>query len=183
MDCSNSSSPVRYPPFALTSAAGHEPQDQRRVNQFGSSSEGGPHRAVSDLARWARSRPSHIQLGSNEGALTSDIPTDDQGLDLGRSFVRDEAFHIAHMTYDVEIERDAIAAEDVARHPADFARLDAAVILGQRGHRFLQFAVVNQATKSDAIELHRRDVAKHVDEHRLDHLRLGDRSTELDPAL
>src|SRR6516165_9462274 len=101
-------------------------------------------------------RDPNIQL-SNEGALSGDIPTDDQGLDLGRSFVRDETFHIAHVAYDVEIERDAVAAEDVARHPAQFARLYTAVILGQRGPRFLQFTFVNQASKSDAIELHRGD--------------------------
>ena len=125
----------------------------------------------------------NIQIGSNEGALTGDIPTDDQGLDLGRSFVCDETFHIAHVAYDVKIERDAVATEDVARHPAHFAPLDTAVILGQRGPRFLQFTVVNQASKPDAIELHRGDVAKHADKHRLDHLGLGDELTELDSSL
>jgi len=58
-----------------------------------------------------------MQFGSNKGALTSDIPTNDQGLDLGRSFVRDEPFHVAHVAHDVEMERDAVAAEDVSRHP------------------------------------------------------------------
>jgi hypothetical protein len=37
--------------------------------------------------------------------------------------------HIWRIT--LEIERDAVAAEDVACHPAHFARLGAAVVLGE----------------------------------------------------
>jgi len=102
---------------------------------------------------------------SGEGALTSDISAHDQGLDLSRSFVSNETFHVAHVAHDVEIERDAVAAEHVTCHPAHFARFDATVIFGQGGHCFFQFAIVDQSTKSDAIELHRGDIAQHVDEH------------------
>ena len=38
------------------------------------------------------------------------MTANDQGLNLGRSFVGDQTFHIAQVAYDEEIERDAIAA-------------------------------------------------------------------------
>jgi len=81
--------------------------------------------------------------GSHECAETGDIPADEQRLDLGRSLVGDEALHVAHMAYYVEIECDAVAAQDVACHPAHFARLGAAVVLGERCPRFFQFSIVD----------------------------------------
>ena len=53
------------------------------------------------------------------------MTANDQGL-ISASFVGDETFHIAQVAYDVEIECDAIAAKNVARHPAHVARLDRA---------------------------------------------------------
>lgn len=96
---------------------------------------------------------------------TRNMTADNQELNLGCSFVGDETFHVAQVAYDMEIERDPIAAKNIARHPAHFARFDTAVILSQCRHRFFQFTVVDQPTQSDAIELDRGDVAQHVDEH------------------
>src|SRR6266404_861417 len=120
---------------------------------------------------------------SDESALPGDVTADDESLHLGGALEGDEGFHVAQMAHDVEVERDPVAAQDVACQTAHMAGLDGAEILGQSGHRLAHLALVDHSPEADAVELHRRDLAEHLDEHRLDHLALRDRLAELDPSL
>src|SRR6516164_5142204 len=112
---------------------------------------------------------------SGERALPGDVPADDERLDLSGSFVGDQGLHIAQMAHDVEVERDAVATKDVAGNPTYIAALDRAVVLGQRGHRLFDLALVDEPTQTDGVQLHRGEIPEHLDQHRLDDLGPGDR--------
>src|SRR4029453_9017793 len=71
-------------------------------------------------AGWAPGRtdtrtscPRTVTRRLREGADTGDVPSDDEGLDGLRAFVRVQRLHVGHVPHDVEVEQDAVAAEQV----------------------------------------------------------------------
>jgi hypothetical protein len=61
-------------------------------------------------ANAARRANPHLEVAwSGESALPGDVPADDEGLDLGSSFVGDQGLHVAQVAHDMEVERDAVA--------------------------------------------------------------------------
>jgi Cys-tRNA(Pro)/Cys-tRNA(Cys) deacylase len=65
-------------------------------------------KSAPDFAVALRSRTN--STGSGERALPGDVPADDEGLDLGSSFVGDQGFHVAQVAHDMEVEQDTVAA-------------------------------------------------------------------------
>src|SRR5208337_3845288 len=98
--------------------------------------------------------PEHLsrrRRESGERTLPRDMTAYDEGLDLGGAFIGNKRFHIAEVAHNVEVERYAVAAQDVASEAAHIARLDGAEILGQRRHRLSHLALVDQPPDTDAI--------------------------------
>src|SRR5271165_6557835 len=58
------------------------------------------------------------RIGSGEGALPGDVAADEERLDLRGALVGEKGFHVAHVADHVEVQQDAVTAEDVAGHPA-----------------------------------------------------------------
>src|SRR5271165_5418663 len=72
-------------------------------------------------------------IASGEGAVPGDVAADDERLDLRGALVGDERLRVAQVAHHVEIQQDAVTAEDVAGQAAHMTGLDRAEVLGQRG--------------------------------------------------
>src|SRR5580692_2312132 len=95
----------------------------------------------------------------HKSAKAGGVTADDKGLHLDGALVGDQRLHIAEVPHHMEVKRDAVAAQDIAGLAADVARLDRAVIFREGRHGVGHFAFIDQATETNAVELHRGKVA------------------------
>src|SRR3954454_8317152 len=72
---------------------------------------------------------------SHECTDTGDVSSDDEGLYRLGAFVGVQGLHVGHVPHDVEVEQDAVAAEQVARLGHHLACLAGVVHLGNGGYR------------------------------------------------
>ena len=86
------------------------------------------------------------------------------------AFVGVDGFDVGVVPGDVVIEQDAVAAQDVPGHGADFAGRVAGVQFGQRGVFDRDPSLCLQLRHSGAHQLHAGNVAEHVRELVLDQL-------------
>src|ERR1700687_4497494 len=84
------------------------------------------------------------QEWSGERALPGDVPADDQRLDLRSAFIGDQGLHVAQVAHDMEVECDAVAAQYISGQSAHVSALDRAVVLGERGHRLFDLALIDE---------------------------------------
>src|SRR4029450_5292500 len=84
-----------------------------------------------------RGRPSastnRMAARVREGAPTRDIPPRDQRLDRLRAFIGVDRLDVDHVPHDVEVQQDAVAAEQVPRLEDDLPGLAGVVHLCDRG--------------------------------------------------
>src|ERR1700747_287540 len=73
--------------------------------------------------------------GSGEGALPCDVPADEECLDRLCPLVGVDGLDVAHVTHDVVLQQDAVAAQHVARFPKHLAGLGGVVQLAECSDR------------------------------------------------
>src|SRR6266700_6167596 len=74
--------------------------------------------------------PSTSNLVSRKGTDTGDVPSDDQRLNGLGALVGVQRLDVGHVPHDVEVEQDAVAAEEIAGLGDDLAGLAGVVHLG-----------------------------------------------------
>ena len=80
--------------------------------------------------------------------VARDLTGHDQRLDAVGALEGEDRLHVGVLAGDVVLEQDPVAAEDVARHADDLARLGGVVHLRQRRHAGGQAAVVGAALRA-----------------------------------
>src|SRR5690349_2981303 len=109
-------------------------------------------RAPSASATAMRSRvPStSTNLTSRKGTDTGDVPSDDQGLDGLRALVGVQGLDVGHVPDDVEVEQDAVPAEQIAGLGHHLASLAGVVHLGDGRNGVGEFALFDQPAQPQA---------------------------------
>src|SRR4029450_5005905 len=78
------------------------------------SSSGGPQPRTEVRSRTPSTSTNRICCWSGEGADTGDLSSDDQRLDGLGALVGVDRLDVGHVPHDVEVQQDAVAAEQVA---------------------------------------------------------------------
>src|SRR5215475_4614240 len=118
---------------------------------------------------------------SGEGTGTGDVPADDERLDGLGAFVGVNSLDVGHVTHHVEVQQDAIAAEQVSCFGDDLTGLAGVVHLGDRRDGVGQLALLDESAEAQAVQLHRADLRQHLDQLVLHDLEAYKRLAELLP--
>src|SRR6516162_5039096 len=87
------------------------------------SSSGGPDPRTEVRSRTPPASTNRMAPSSGEGAGTGDVPAHDERLDGLGAFVGVDRLDVGHVPHDVEVQQDAVAAEQVPRLGDDLSRL------------------------------------------------------------
>src|SRR6516164_9800596 len=140
---------------------------------------GGPDPRTAVRIRTPPASTNRMVRPSGESAGTGDVPADDECLDGLGAFVGVDRLNVGHVPHYVEVQEDAIAAEQVACFGDDLTGLAGVVHLGNRRDGVGQFAFLDEAAEPQAVELHRADLGQHLNQLVLHDLEAHERLAEL----
>ena len=95
-----------------------------------------------------RCAPDAPGCSSGERPDTGDLAPDNEGLDGFGPLIGVQCLHVGHVPNHVEVEQDAVAAEQVPRLRDDLARLAGVVHLGDGSDRVGELAFVHEPAQS-----------------------------------
>src|SRR5215475_8124737 len=142
-------------------------------------SSGGRSLRLPEIATRSRTPSTSTNWISREGTDTGDISSHDESLNGLGAFVGVQGLHVGHVPYDVEVEQDAVTAEQIASFGHNLASLARVVHLRDGGDGVGETALFDQPAKPKEVQLHRAHLCQHLDQLVLHDLEADQRLAEL----
>src|SRR6478609_1307966 len=149
---SNGSASSRLAPMPVISSSG-SPVPRTRTRSRTSSTW---------MNRWSAAAGSRGPVRSDEGADTGDVPSDDEGLDGLGALVGVDGLNVRHVSDDVVVEQDSVAAQQIPGLGDHLTGAAGVVHLGDRGDGVGQCTLVLQPAQLPADQLHGADLGEHL---------------------
>lgn len=119
-----------------------------------------------------------VLLG-REGLDSSDVSSEDEGVDIGGSFIGVDGFKVHHVADDVVLINNTVSSKHISRLAGDIERFDTRVSLDQRDHTGVLLTFILQSSDAEGGVKAKGDLSHHVGQLELNQLVGRKRAVEL----